>query len=105
MTVGVNIDTPIIIDDIMNWAQTFNQALQHIECQLRVAKAYHLTLSLKKRHFFHKCFKFFRIHVSPDGNRPAMSKHKLLKYWPPPTLVHDVASFVSFLQFYSKFIP
>ena len=34
-----------------------------------------------------------------------MSKHELLKHWPIPKFVWDVASFVGFLQFYSKFIP
>ena len=34
-----------------------------------------------------------------------MSKHKLLRHWPLPKLVLDVASFVGFLQFYSNFIP
>jgi hypothetical protein len=34
-----------------------------------------------------------------------MSKHKLLQSWPTPFLVRNVASFVGFLQFYSKFIP
>ena len=34
-----------------------------------------------------------------------MSKHELIKHWPIPELVRDVASFVGFLQFYSKFIP
>ena len=34
-----------------------------------------------------------------------MSKHELLKHWPIPEFVRDVASFVGFLQFYSKFIP
>jgi hypothetical protein len=43
--------------------------------------------------------------ISPDGNLPSMSKHDLLNHWPKPTLVQDVASFVGFLQFYSKFIP
>jgi hypothetical protein len=33
-----------------------------------------------------------------------MSKHELIKHWPIPELVRDVASFVGFLQFYSKFI-
>jgi hypothetical protein len=33
-----------------------------------------------------------------------MSKHKLIKHWPIPKLVQDVASFIGFLQFYSKFI-
>jgi hypothetical protein len=34
-----------------------------------------------------------------------MSKHKVLKHWPILEYVQDVASFVGFLQFYSKFIP
>jgi hypothetical protein len=34
-----------------------------------------------------------------------MSKHKLLHHWLLPKLVHNVASFVGFLQFYSIFIP
>jgi hypothetical protein len=105
LSVGTNVDTKIIIDNIINWAKSFDQALQYIECQLRVAKAYRLTLSLKKSHFFPKRFEFVGIDVSPDGNRPAMSKHDLLKHWSTPTIVRDVASFVGFLQFYSKFIP
>ncbi len=34
-----------------------------------------------------------------------MSKHNLLRHWPLPKLVRNVASFVRFLQFYSNFIP
>ncbi len=34
-----------------------------------------------------------------------MSKHDLLHHWPLPELVHNVASFVRFLQFYSDFFP
>jgi hypothetical protein len=40
---------------------------------------------------------FVSIDVSPDGNRLPMSKHKLLKHWPIPQLVCDMASFVGFL--------
>ena len=78
LSVGTNVDTKIIIDEFINWAQLFDLALQYIQCQLRVAKAYHLTLSLRKSHFFPKRFKFVGIDVSLDRNRPAMSKHKLL---------------------------
>ncbi len=34
-----------------------------------------------------------------------MSKHQLLKHWPTPIIVRDVAKFVEFMQFYSRFIP
>jgi hypothetical protein len=39
-----------------------------MECQLRICKAYRLTLSLKKSHFFPTRFKFVGIDVSADGN-------------------------------------
>ena len=32
-------------------------------------------------------------------------KHQLLKHWPQPEIVRDVAKIVGFPQFYSKFIP
>ena len=103
--IGSGADTTNIIDNILNWAKTFLLALTYIACQLRICKAYRLTLSLKKSHFFPKRLEFVGIDVSHDGNRPAMSKHELIKHWPVPELVRDVASFVGFLQFYSKFIP
>ncbi len=49
--IGNDVDTTIIIDDIMNWATSFNVALKYIVCQLKICKAYRLTLSLKKSHF------------------------------------------------------
>ncbi len=105
LTIDDDMNTNIIVDDIFNWAKTFEEALLYMEYQLRICKAYQLTLSLKKSHFFPKRFKFVGIYASVDGNRPAMSKHNLLHHWPLPKLVHDVASFVGFLHFYSNFIP
>ncbi len=59
----------------------------------------------QKEPFFPKRLEFVGIDVSPDENCPAMSKHELLKHWPIPEFVRDVAYFVGFLQFYGKFIP
>ena len=105
LTIDDDTNTNIIVDDIFNWAKTFCQALLYMECQLRICKAYQLTLSLKKSHFFPKRFEFVGINASANGNQPAMSKHDLLRHWPIPEFVRDVASFVGFLQFYSNFIP
>jgi hypothetical protein len=105
INVGSFVNTMIIIDNIMNWAKSIEVVLKYIVCQLRICKAYPLTLSLKKSLFFPKRLEFVGINVSPDENRPAMLKHKLLKHWPIPELLRHVASFVGFLQFYSKFIP
>jgi hypothetical protein len=105
LTIDEDTNTNIIVDDIFNWAKTFWEALLYMECQLHICKAYRLTPSSKKSHFFPKRFEFVGIDVSADGNRPAMLKHYLLRQWPLPELVQDVASFVGFLQFYSSFIP
>ncbi len=66
--------------------------------------AYRLSLSLRKSLSFPKCFEFVGNDVCPKGNQPAQSKHQLLKTWPIPDIVHDVATFIGFAQFYSKFI-
>ncbi len=106
---GLEIDndtnTKIIVDDIFSWGKTLDKALLYIECQLRVCQSYCLSLSLRKSHIFPKRFEFVGIKVCLNGNRPAMSKHQLLEHWPPPETIRDVTKFVSFAQFYSKFIP
>ena len=70
-----------------------------------VCQAYNLSLSLKKAKIFPACFKFVGVDVCSDGNRPARSKHVLLETWPDPIEVRDVAKFIGFGQFYSRFIP
>jgi hypothetical protein len=53
---------------------------------------------------FPKHFEFVGNDVCPDGNRPAQSKHQLLQSWPSPEVVRNVAKFIGFAQFYSKYI-
>ena len=76
-----------------------------MECQLRVCLSQNLSLTLKKSHIFPKRMEFFGIDVSQDGNRPAMSKHQLLRTWPDPVTVCDIISLIGFAIFYPSFIP
>jgi len=102
--IGDTTNTRIIIDDIVSWAYEEDLALAYIRCQLRVCQAYRFNLNLLKSFFFPQRFDFVGIDVSPDGNRPAKSKHGLIKSWPAPEFVRDVAKFIGFAQFYSRFI-
>ena len=108
-SLGITIDddnnTRIIVDDIVSWADTFQRSLMYMRCQLIVCRAYHLSLNLGKSHFFPRRFEFIGIDICPKGNRPSKSKHQLLETWPAPELVQDVAKFLGFVQFYSRFIP
>ncbi len=98
---GLNVDdntnTNAIVDDIFNWAISFDSALQYMECQLQICKTYCFTLSLKESCFFLRCFEFVGIDVSLDVNCPTMSGHRLLGHWPTPEFVCNVASFIGFI--------
>jgi len=95
----------IIVNDIVSWAKFLEfTTLTYIECQLKICQAYHLSLSLRKSHIFPSRFEFVGIDVCADGNRPAQSKHTLLSKWPAPETVRDVAKFIGFAQFYTRFI-
>jgi hypothetical protein len=105
---GVHIDndtnTKIIIDNIVSWAKLLEFALTYMECQLKIFQAYHLSLSLRKSHIFLLRFEFIGIDVCADQNLPAQSKHTLLRTWPAPKTVRDIAKFIGFAQFYARFI-
>jgi hypothetical protein len=97
-------NTNIIIDDIVSYAKQVQTALVYMECQLIICQAYRLSLNLHKSSIFPPRFEFVGIDICNDGNRPAQSKHTLLQTWPQPELVRDVAKFIGFAQFYSRFI-
>jgi hypothetical protein len=104
---GVPIDddtnTKIIVDDIVSWAELLEFTLTHMECQLKIYQAYHLSLSLHKSNIFPSRFEFVGINVCTNGNPPNQSKQLLMR-WPAPKTVHNVAKFIGFAQFYSHFI-
>jgi hypothetical protein len=97
-------NTKIIVDDIVSWAKVLNFALIYMEWQLKICQAYRLSLNLHKSHIFPLHFEFVGINVCADGNCPTQSKHTLLKTWPAPETVRNVAKFIGFAQFYSRFI-
>ena len=98
-------NTKIIVDDIVRWARQIEYALAYMRCQLTVCQAYNLSLTLCKSRFFPNRFEFVGVDVCNDGNCPAESKYMLLKTWAEPEFVRDVAKFIGFAQFYSRFIP
>jgi hypothetical protein len=105
LVINNNLNTTIIVDDMVSWTKTLIMALLYMECQLRVCQSQNLSLSLKKSHIFVKRFEFVGVDVCIEGNQSTMSKHQLIKTWPAPELVRDVAKFVGFIQFYARFIP
>ena len=100
-----NTNTKLIVDDLFNFAEDFTTALDYMECQFICATRRRLSFSLPKTHFFLDRIEFVGIDVGTKGNFPACSKHVLLKSWPKPIIIRDVASSIVFGLFYSKWIP
>jgi hypothetical protein len=103
-TIDGNTNMRIVIDDIISHGKDLETSLLYMEYQLQVCLFYCLSLSLKKSHIFPRQFKLVRNDVCPEGNWPSQSKHELLQTWPKPKIVRDVAKFIGFAQFYSKYI-
>jgi hypothetical protein len=64
-----------------------------------------LSLNLKKCHLFNKRFEFVGHDIAEDGNHPAESKFDLVRRWPNPTIIRDIAGLRGFCVFYSCYIP
>ena len=104
VSIDTNTNTRIIVDDIVSWSDMQDTALKYMRAQLQTCQAYRLSLKLNKSRIFPNRMEFVGVDVCADGNRPAQSKHVLLKSWPIPEIVRDVAKFVGFAQFYSRWI-
>jgi hypothetical protein len=51
IVIDKDMDTTIIVDDIVSWAKQVTAALLYMECQLRVCQSQNLSLSLKNPTF------------------------------------------------------
>ena len=103
--VGNGTDTVIIIDDIHGIAKDWDTALRYLEAMFDVCLRRRLSLNLRKCHLFTPRFEFVGHDIAEDGNHPASSKFDLLRRWPNPVTVRDVASLIGFCQFYACYIP
>ena len=86
-------------------APTFDDFIKCLTCQLQVCLSQNLSLSLKKCLFCPERMEFVRHDVCTNDNRPAQSKHSLLKSWPVFKIARDVSSLLGFMNFYATYIP
>ena len=105
ITIDRDTNSRLIVDDIYNHAKDMDSVLICMEAQLEVSALRRLSLSLPKFSFFVERVEFVGVDISTSGNMPARSKHDLLRKWPKPKDIRDVASFIAFGMFYMRWIP
>ena len=94
----------VYLDDVIVFADSFEQHLQRLDEVLTKLQEAGLKLSPKKCNFFQSSVKFLGHIVSSTGIATDPEKTKAIKDWPPPTDVHQVRSFLGTCSYYRRFI-
>ena len=95
----------LIIDDCFIWSDSVDAMFTLLRCIFQVARSRNLSFKLKKCKFFPSMVTFVGVDVSVTGNTPAIDKKALLASWPSIDTCRDLAAFIGFVQFYSRWIP
>ena len=95
----------VYLDDIL--IDTKDPRKTHIKAVwwiLKVFRKYSLYANLKKCYFHQDEVRFLSFVVSRDGIRMEEEKIDAVKKWPEPESVWDIQVFISFTNFYRRFI-
>lgn len=93
------------LDDIICFGEdvaSHNKVLEKLFARLRQVK---LSLNPKKCNFLQDRLEFLGHEISKDGLRPSPSKTQAVVNYPKPTTADEVLRFVSFCNYYRRFVP
>ena len=94
----------IFLDDLIIFADTFEEHLQRLEIVFNRLRECNLKLAPKKCSFMQKKVKYVGYIVSEDGVECDPDKIDKVRNWPTPKCPEDVRQFVGFAGFYRKFV-
>lgn len=94
----------IYVDDIIIFANSFEQHLERLDVILEKIKAAGLKISPKKCKLLQPQVKFLGHLVQEKGISPDPAKTKMVDTWPQPKCVREVRSFLGTVSYYRKFI-
>jgi predicted aspartyl protease len=102
---GLHWETCLIyLDDIIVFADTFEQHIERLGNVLTKVQGGGLKISPKKCHFFQTKVHFLGHVVSNQGIATDPEKVTAVKEWPTPKNVHEVRSFLGTCSYYRRFI-
>ncbi|MES9884745.1 MAG: reverse transcriptase domain-containing protein [Sedimenticola sp.] len=102
---GLHWETCLLyIDDIIVFADSFEQHIGRLSEILSRIESAGLKLSPKKCKLFKREVEFLGHVVSQDGIATDPKKVEVVKNWPTPKNVHDVRSFLGLCSYYRRFV-
>jgi hypothetical protein len=94
----------VFIDDILIYSKNPEDHAKHLHVVLRRLRDHHLYAKFSKCEFWLDTVKFLGHTISSDGISVDPSKVQEVLDWKPPTLVHQIRSFLGLAGFYHRFI-
>jgi hypothetical protein len=95
----------VFIDDILIYSKNPKDHAIHLRIVLQRLRDHHLYVKFSKCEFWLDTVKFLGHTISSDGISVDPSKVQEVMDWKPPTLVHQIRSFLGLASYYRRFIP
>jgi hypothetical protein len=95
----------VFIDDILIYSKNLEDHARHLHIILQRLREHHLYAKFSKCEFWLDTVKFLGHTISSDGISVDPSKIQEVMDWEPPTLVHQIRSFLGLASYYRRFIP
>jgi hypothetical protein len=95
----------VFIDDILIYSKNPEDHAKHLHVVLQKLIDHHLYAKFSKCEFWLDTVKFLGHTISSGGISVDPSKVQEVMDWKPPTLVHQIRSFLGLTGYYRRFIP
>ena len=100
----IDINVIVYLDDILVYSNDLSKHKRHVREVLRRLCTNGLFACADKCEFHITSCKYLRYMLSPDGLTMPSNKVQIIQDWPEPHKVKDIQSFLSFSNFYCRFI-
>ena len=94
-----------VIDDILLCANCILTALLMFECMSKIFVKYRVSFKIKKCNIFRNRFEYVGRDILTDSNTTVQLKYGMVSSWNRPRKGDNLRSFVSFCNFYARFVP
>jgi hypothetical protein len=95
----------VFIDDILIYSKTKEDHADHLRVVLQGLRDHCLYAKFSKFEFWLDSVKFLGHTIFSEGISVGPSKVQEVMDWKPPTLVHQIRSFLGLARYYRLFIP
>ena len=94
----------VYLDDILIFNQTWEEHLHHIRWVLQTLRQHKLCANLEKCTFGKTQVQYLGYIVDERGVHVDPTKIQVIRYWPAPTTLTELRSFLGLANFYHRFV-